>query len=102
MKNLAVILLIVLGLNSINKTRSSNIHSRMQYFCGTRLVVALSLICETYNNPSEVEEDYSQRNGIIETCCQRPCSRSVLASYCGSLKALLFEPFYMISKTFEF
>ncbi|XP_044762142.1 uncharacterized protein LOC123319310 [Coccinella septempunctata] len=80
------LLMLALCFNNICPLQSLHGDSDYQHFCGTRLVFALSLICETYNTASEVYTDSTPRFGIVETCCKRPCSRKVLSSYCGTLK----------------
>ncbi|KAK9871285.1 hypothetical protein WA026_011555 [Henosepilachna vigintioctopunctata] len=65
---------------------SVHLYRRKHFFCGNRLVDTLSKMCKTYNDPTGVVMGENDQAGIIETCCEQPCTLNVLATYCGTLK----------------
>nr|P68243.1 RecName: Full=Insulin; Contains: RecName: Full=Insulin B chain; Contains: RecName: Full=Insulin A chain [Cairina moschata]P68245.1 RecName: Full=Insulin; Contains: RecName: Full=Insulin B chain; Contains: RecName: Full=Insulin A chain [Anser anser anser] len=48
-----------------------------QHLCGSHLVEALYLVC------GERGFFYSPKTGIVEQCCENPCSLYQLENYCN-------------------
>uniref|UniRef100_A0AAV2JDR2 Insulin n=1 Tax=Knipowitschia caucasica TaxID=637954 RepID=A0AAV2JDR2_KNICA len=61
-----------------------------QHLCGSHLVEALNMVCGDrgfYYNPQRNTNpdmmNHSERRGIVQECCENPCSLLVMEKYCN-------------------
>ncbi|KAL0822171.1 hypothetical protein ABMA28_004302 [Loxostege sticticalis] len=91
MKTQVLILLALICFSSFASAKSPT-----QVFCGRRLASTLAYLCydesvEKRSGPSSLDKKYwwagalgtrGKRGGVVEECCEKPCTLDELLSYC--------------------